>query len=94
MTRGRSKGTPAQPALSARPPGTRLYVDAIEAGHARLLLGQEAFEVPASLLPPGTKEGSWLVASFVLAPAPPEEAEAEARRRRLGEGDDGGDIKL
>ena len=76
------------------PDGSLLYVDAIEAGHARLLLGKEAFEVPARLLPRGVKEGTWLRARFVRTSAPPEEAEAEARRRRLGQGDDGGDIKL
>lgn len=69
-----------------------LFVDAIESGTARLLLGVEAFSVPARLLPPGAKEGSWVRLSFELAPTPPDEA--DALRRKLGRDDDGGDIKL
>lgn len=70
-----------------------LYVDAVEAETARLLLpGGTAFSVPARLLPAGAKEGSWLHASFTVANPPPDDA-AEIRRR-LGRGDDGGDIKL
>ena len=72
--------------------GTKLYVDAIESGTARLLAGTEAFSVPVGLLPPGTREGTWLSATFVIVPAPPDAA-AELRRR-LGRDDDGGDIKL
>lgn len=71
-----------------------LFVDAIEGGSARLLLGTEAFTVPARLLPPGAKEGSWLRPSFALAPAPPDDRASAALRRRLGRDDDGGDIKL
>jgi hypothetical protein len=73
-------------------PNQLLFVDAIEAGIARLLLGVEAFEVPARLLPADAKEGSWLRLSFELAPAPPDQA--AVLRRKLGQGDDGGDIKL
>jgi hypothetical protein len=69
-----------------------LFVDAIEAGTARLLSGVEAFELPARLLPAGTKEGSWLRLSFEPAPAPPDEG--GALRRKLGRDDDGQDIKL
>jgi len=72
--------------------GTALFVDAIEGGTARLLAGTEAFSVPVRLLPPGTKEGTWLSASFVAVPAPPDPA--GEIRRRLGRDDDGGDIKL
>ena len=71
-----------------------LFVDAIEAGTARLLLGVEAFNVPARLLPAGAKEGSWVRLSFDIAPAPPDDHDADALRRKLGNGDDGGDIKL
>lgn len=73
-------------------PNQLLFVDAIEAGIARLLLGVEAFEVPARLLPADAKEGSWLRLSLELAPAPPDGA--DLLRRKLGQGDDGGDIKL
>jgi hypothetical protein len=71
-----------------------LFVDAIEAGTARLLLGVEAFAVPARLLPSGTKEGSWLRLSLAAAPAPPAADDGGALRRKLGRDDDGGDIKL
>lgn len=71
-----------------------LFVDAIEGDSARLLLGTEAFTVPARLLPAGAKEGSWLRPSFALAPAPPDDGASAALRRRLGRDDDGGDIKL
>ncbi len=71
-----------------------LFVDAIEGGTARLLLGVEAFNLPARLLPAGAKEGSWVRLSFQIAPAPPDEDAADALRRKLGGDDDGGDIKL
>ena len=71
---------------------TKLFVDAIEGGMARLLAGTDAFSVPVRLLPAGTKEGTWLSASFTAVPAPPDTA--GEIRRRLGRGDDGGDIKL
>jgi hypothetical protein len=73
-------------------PSLLLFVDSIEGDVARLLLGDEAFEIPARLLPEGAKGGSWLRPSFALAPAPPDEG--AAIRRRLGRDDDGGDIKL
>ncbi len=77
----------------SRPAPPLLFVDAVEGETARLVLaGGAAFSIPARLLPAGAKEGSWLQASFALAPAPPDAA-AEIRRR-LGRDDDGGDIKL
>lgn len=81
-------------ASSGVPPASPLvYVDAVEGEIARLVLsGGTAFSVPVRLLPPGAKEGSWLQASFALAPPPPDHA-AEIRAR-LGRDDDGGDIKL
>jgi len=94
MSRNRDKDASPPSTPPRAPAGARLFVDAIEAGHARLLLGQDSFEVPARLLPRCAKEGSWLLATFEIASAPPEEAEAEARRKRLGQDDDGGDIKL
>ena len=51
----------------------RLFVDAIEGERARLLLGEEAFEIPARLLPEGAKEGSWVSVSLALVPAPSDE---------------------
>ncbi len=73
-------------------PDALLFVDQIDGGWAHLVLGEEAFDVPARLLPPGTQEGAWLRWSFAAAPAPPDEA--AAIRARLKRGDDGGDIKL
>jgi hypothetical protein len=75
----------------SRPTSPLLFVDAVEAGTARLVLSDGvAFSIPARLLPPGAKEGSWLEFSLALAPAPPDAA-AEIRAR-LGRDDDGGDI--
>ena len=71
-----------------------LFVDAVEDGRARLLLGRDAFEVPAALLPRGAREGSWLRWSMALAPAPPDEEQGSALRAKLGREDDGGDIDL
>ena len=71
-----------------------LFVDAIEDGRARLLLGRDAFDVPAALLPRGAREGSWLRWSMALAPAPPDEDQGRALRAKLGRDDDGGDIDL
>jgi hypothetical protein len=71
-----------------------LFVDAVEDGRARLLLGRDAFEVPAALLPRGAREGSWLRWSMALAPAPPDEEQGSALRAKLGRDDDGGDIDL
>jgi hypothetical protein len=81
--------------MSTRPDDTAdtlLFVDQIDNGWAHVLLGEEAFDVPARLLPAGVKEGVWLRWSFAPAPAPPDEG--AAIRRRLQKNDDGGDIKL
>ena len=73
-------------------PGQRVFVDAIEAGRARLVLGEEAFTVPARLLPKGAREGSWIELSGRVVPAPP--SRAAAIRRKLAKDDPGGPIKL
>ena len=74
----------------------RLFVDAVEAGRARLLAGEEAFAMPAALLPEGAREGTWLELSIrVVPPAPGDpDPEAEALRRKLSRDDPGGPIKL
>ena len=69
-----------------------LFIDAIEDDRARLLLGEEAFDIPRRLLPRDAREGTWVRLSLQPAPAPPDEG--AAIRDRLGKGDDGGDIKL
>ena len=70
-----------------------VFVDAVdvEAGRARLLLGDDAFTVPVALLPEGAREGSWLTLTSALAPP---QADPEALRRQLGRDDPGGPIKL
>jgi hypothetical protein len=69
-----------------------VFVDAFEDDQARLLSGVDAFNVPARLLPPDAREGSWLRWSLVPAPAPPDDG--AALRKKLGAPDDGQDIKL
>jgi hypothetical protein len=69
-----------------------LFVDAIDEGRARLLLDEDAFTIPASLLPDGARAGSWLRLSLVVAPAPA--SRADAIRKKLARDDDGGPIKL
>jgi hypothetical protein len=69
-----------------------VYVDAIEAGHARLVLDDDAFTVPARLLPDGAREGSWLELEARIVPAPA--SRADAIRKKLAKDDPGGPIKL
>ena len=71
---------------------TLVFVDAIENGRARLLLGEQSFTVPSSLLPDGAREGSWVSLQAAVVPAPP--GEAEAIRNRLSGDNPGGDLKL
>jgi hypothetical protein len=86
-TEGTTEGTAAR--TSERT--TELFVDAVEAGRARLLLGEEAFSVPAVLLPAGAREGSWIRLGVAVIPPP---SDPEPLRRKLGGGDPGGPIKL
>jgi hypothetical protein len=72
--------------------GALLFVDAIEAGLARLVLDDETFTVPARLLPKGAREGSWIRWSGRVVPAPP--SDAAAIRKRLARDDRGGPLKL
>jgi hypothetical protein len=76
----------------ATPGGLVVFVDAIEAGRARLVLGEDGFTVPARLLPKGAREGSWIELSGRVVPAPP--SRAAAIRRKLAKDDPGGPIKL
>ena len=70
---------------------TAVFVDAVEEGIARLELGEQAFTVPASLLPDGAGEGSWLKLTATTT-APP--SDPDTLRRKLGKDDPGGPIKL
>jgi hypothetical protein len=69
-----------------------LFVDAVEDGRARLLLGEETFTIPARLLPKGAREGSWIRLSGSVVPAP--RSDAAAIRKKLARDDPGGPIKL
>jgi hypothetical protein len=71
---------------------TLAFVDAIEAGRARLLIGEQPFVLPIAALPPDAHEGCWIRLSIAVVPAPPDDA--EAIRKRLGGQDPGGDLKL
>jgi hypothetical protein len=71
---------------------TLAFVDAIEAGQARLMIGEATFTVPAVTLPADAREGSWIRLSVTVVPAPPDEA--DAIRKRLADQDPGGDLKL
>jgi hypothetical protein len=77
---------------SAESAFAELFVDAIEDGQARLLLDEEAFTVPARLLPRGARAGVWIRLTGSVVPAPP--SRADAIRKKLARDDDGGPIKL
>ena len=70
---------------------TAVFVDAVENGRARLLLGDDAFTVPAALLPARAREGTWLKLTVTVTPP---QVDPDALRRKLGRGDPGGPIKL
>jgi len=70
---------------------TAVFVDAVEEGRARLLLGDDAFTVPAALLPDDAGEGTWLKLSVTVTPP---QADPDALRRKLGRDDPGGPLKL
>ena len=70
---------------------TPVFVDAVEEGYARLELGEQAFTIPAALLPDGAGEGSWLQLTMTVTPP---QADPEALRRKLGSDDPGGPLKL
>ena len=89
-----SQEAKTQPKASGKPETSRMrvFVDAIDDGVARLLLGTRPFEIPAALLAPGTREGDWIELAVTVVPPPPDDT--EARRARAIEDDTGGDIKL
>jgi hypothetical protein len=83
--------TPTPKADSSKTKTTSVFVDAVENGRARLLLGDDAFTVPAALLPDDAGEGAWLKVSTVVTPP---QADPDALRRKLGRDDPGGPIQL
>lgn len=76
----------------AEPRETLVFVDSVEAGTARLLVGERAFSLPADLLPAGAREGAWLRMSLAVTDPPP--GRADEIRRDLSGDDPGGDIEL
>jgi hypothetical protein len=71
---------------------TLAFVDAVDGGTARLLVGETGLSVPLQLLPPGIAEGSWVELVVRHASAPPNDT--ADRRHRLADDDDSGDLKL
>lgn len=76
------------------------FVDAIdrERGVARLVEGERggalpAHSFPAALLPAGLREGAWIELRITPVDAPAGE-DPTALRKKLGQDDDGGDLKL
>jgi hypothetical protein len=78
--------------MTAAPRSTQLFIDEIEDGLARLLLGETVLSLPAALLPEGAREGDWIEMSVGVISPPPQDT--EQRRKRLASGDPGGPIKL
>ncbi len=76
---------------SAKTKTSAVFVDSVQEGQARLLLGDDAFTVPGALLPDDAREGSWLKLTAVVTPP---QADPDALRRKLGRDDPGGPIKL
>ena len=71
---------------------TRLFVDQIEDGVARVLLGERVVSLPVDLLPGGAREGDWVQLSVGVIPPPA--IDTEDIRERLAKDDPGGIIKL
>jgi hypothetical protein len=75
------------------------YVDAVEAGIARVLLQDKdgewrGYSLPSVVLPAHAGEGSWLKLTLTVIPPPADAESAPALRERLGREDDGRDLKL
>ena len=78
-----------------RPGGVRqlrLFVDRIDEGVARVLVGDAELALPLSVLPEGVREGDWVQMDVGIIDPPP--SDTEERRRRLAKDDPGGPLKL
>jgi hypothetical protein len=74
---------------------TKIFVDEIEDGIARVLIDELALSLPVNLLPPAAREGDWVELAARVIPAPPQSAQdTEERRKRLAADDPGGTLKL
>ncbi len=74
------------------------YIDSVESGIARLLLqgldGEwRGYSLPATILPPGAGEGSWLELTFKTR-EPPQGTDSTLPQPRIHSHDDGSDIEL
>ncbi len=78
--------------MTVSPRLTQLFVDEIDDGVARLLIGETVVSIPTHLLPEGAREGDWIELSVGVIPPPPQDT--EERRKRLAADDPGGPIKL
>ncbi len=90
--------TPISTPTAEKASAMHVYVDSIESGIVKLLLREDSGEwkghnLPATVLPPGTREGAWLRLS--LEPSePPASVNSETLRRDLSKADSGGDFSL
>ena len=90
--------TPISTSTTDKASALHVYVDSIESGIVKLLLRDErgewkGYNLPATVLPPGTREGTWLRLS--LEPSePPASVNSETLRRDLSKTDSGGDFSL
>ncbi len=90
--------TPISTPTTEQASAMHVYVDSIESGIVKLLLREDSGEwkghnLPATVLPPGTREGAWLRLS--LEPSePPATVHSETLRRDLSKTDSGGDFSL
>lgn len=101
-TKRPSTTTPAAPAVTTGAVTHRLFIDSVADGVARLSAPTPAsggadlapgLSFPAALLPAGVGEGAWIEVQ-IHATTPPAGQDNAAARQRLGQGDDGGDLKL
>lgn len=73
----------------------RVVLDRIEGAMAVLLLGEQSFDVPASLLPAGAAEGQAFELDLRAALEDEDRSAAlSGRLKALAEEDDGGDFTL
>ncbi len=73
-----------------------VVLDRIEGDLAVLVLGDQPFELPVTLLPAGASDGDLLTLTLVPDPQATDEARRQLAQRRtaLARDDDGGDFSL
>lgn len=84
------------PAAAGGEPGdmrtTRLFVDELDGGFARVLVDEQVLTLPVGVLPAGVREGDWVQMDVGIIDPPP--GDTDERRRRLAKDDPGGPLKL